>query len=76
MENCGYCKYWDTTGFGDPTKAEVGQCNLVERHWYPMRSDRMISLSGLNNISLRAKDTIGVITRREFGCNQHKQVGK
>ena len=68
METCGSCKYWDTWGFGERKNTGLGKCNLVSRSWYPPKLDKMISL--IANEYSRAPALTGVVTRREFGCNQ------
>ena len=74
MEHCGNCKHWDTWGFGLPDKADVGQCNLVARDWYPMRPTKMIALKSIEHVRGLASELIEVVTRREFGCNQFESI--
>lgn len=71
MEICGNCKHWNTLGFNRREISNVGECNLVARHWYPPSPDKMISLKGTEHS--RWPQLISVITRREFGCNQFTQ---
>lgn len=70
MGTCGNCKHWDTTGFGLPDKAEVGQCKLVARHWFPTSPEKPIAMNGIEHTRWPVSMLIAVITRREFGCNQ------
>lgn len=86
MGTCGDCKHWDTNGFGlrnDPKLntsypfawkvASVGRCKLVARQWSPESADKMISLSGIEHTRWPVSELIGVVTRREFGCNQWRK---
>lgn len=84
MEICGNCKHWDTTGFGlrNGTEtgvnqaAQVGECQLVARNWYPYLPNKLIALKGTEHVHWPGSSLIAVITRREFGCNQFKPENK
>ncbi len=83
MKTCGDCKHWDTAGFGMLDKqfgvtplAKVGKCHIVAKCWYPYSKDKMIALTGVEHTHWPVSELIGVITRREFGCNQFQKRSK